>query len=373
MKKYKLLYFVSEDEYFITHKINQAVSAFKIFKEIKIICKFSKFQRIIKSSGFKTKNINFNRRSVSFLENIKSFLNYCFIVSNYKPNVVQCFALKPILYAVVANFFLKSDTKIICCVVGMGYLFINKNLFTTIYKSLFFFLLKIFVNNKVFFVFQNHDDLNVFKNKKILKKNIPKIIQGSGVCIKSFKENKKKKIYDLIFHSRILKDKGIYEIIEALKILKKKKIFIKTLVLGNIDNKNRSSISQQELDLWIKENLIIWKPKVQDVVPYLQKSKISILPSYREGLPKGLLEAASCKLPIISTNVPGCKEVCINNFNGFLVPPKDPKSLARSIEKLVFNKNLLYRFGSNSRSLVEQKFSTHIISKKFLNVYYELI
>ena len=88
----------------------------------------------------------------------------------------------------------------------------------------------------------------------------------------------------------------------------------------------------------MKENLIIWKPKVENVVPYLQKSKISILPSYREGLPKGLLEAASCKLPIISTDVPGCREVCKNNFNGFLVPQRDKKSLSNSIEKLIFDK-----------------------------------
>ena len=105
MKKYKLLYFVSEDEYFITHKIEQAKSAFKIFDEIKIICKFSKYLKFIKSYKFKTQNINFNRKSVNFLDNIKNFLSYYLIISNYKPNIVQCFALKPILYAVVANFF----------------------------------------------------------------------------------------------------------------------------------------------------------------------------------------------------------------------------------------------------------------------------
>ena len=151
------------------------------------------------------------------------------------------------------------------------------------------------------------------------------------------------------------------------------KIILKTLILGNPDYKNRSSISTNELNLWMKENLIIWKPKVENVVPYLQKSKISILPSYREGLPKGLLEAASCKLPIISTDVPGCREVCKNNFNGFLVPPKDKKSLAKSIEKLILDKKLSKKFGSNSRKLIEEKFSTKIISKKFLDVYSELI
>ena len=128
---------------------------------------------------------------------------------------------------------------------------------------------------------------------------------------------KKRKIYDLIFHSRVIRDKGIYEIIDALKILRKKNINLKTLILGDPDNKNRSTVTLDQLDVWIKKNFIMWKPKVENVIPFFQKSKISILPSYREGLPKGLLEAASCKLPLISTNVPGCREICKNNFNGF--------------------------------------------------------
>ena len=251
----------------------------------------------------------------------------------------------------------------------MGYLFINKSLFTTIYKNLFFFFLKVFVNNKVHFIFQNQDDLNYFKSQKILKINQPIIIQGSGVETKVFKANKTRKIYDLIFHSRIIKDKGIYEFIDALKILKRKKIFVKALVLGDPDFKNRSSVSKEELNSWVNNNLITWKGKVENVIPFLQMSKISILPSYREGLPKGLLEAASCKLPIISTNVPGCREICKNNFNGFLVPPKNPKLLAKSIEKLIFNKNLLKKFGLNGRKLVQQKFSTNIITEKFLEAY----
>ena len=149
----------------------------------------------------------------------------------------------------------------------------------------------------------------------------------------------KKKVYDLIFHSRIIGDKGIREIIGALEILRRKNIHLKTLILGNPDEKNRSSITIDQLNFWVKEKFIIWKPKVSNVIPFLQKSKISILPSYREGLPKGLLEAASCKLPIISTNVPGCREICINNFNGFLVEPRDAISLAKSIEKLALIKD----------------------------------
>ena len=295
------------------------------------------------------------------LQNFKVFLYYFFFVTRNKPSVIQCFALKPILYAVIANFFSRNNTKLLCCVVGMGYLFINKNLFTRLYKNLFFMFLRSCINRNVFFIFQNNQDKNL------------RVILSSGVLTKKFTEGKQKKIYDLIFHSRIIKDKGIFEIIDALKILRNKNINLKALILGDPDDKNRSSVTLNQLDLWVKENLIIWKSKVKNVIPFLQKSKISILPSYREGLPKGLLEAASCKLPLISTNVPGCREICKNNFNGFLVRPKDSESLAKSIERLIFDERLMKKFGANSRKLVQQRFSADIVFKNFLGVYREVL
>ena len=373
MKKYKLLYFVSEDEYFITHKINQAKTALKFFDEIKIMCKFSNYSRKIELSGFKTINFNLSRKSINPILNFISLIKFFSITTKYKPDVIQCFALKPILYSIIINFFLKRDIKILCCVVGMGYLIINKNLFARVYKSIYFFLLKIFINKKVFFVFQNSDDYSLFRRKKIISKNNSSLIRGSGVCTKKFKSNNQKKIYDLIFHSRIIKDKGVFEIIDAIKILRNQNVFFKTLFLGDIDNANRSFITEKQVNFWVKEKLIIWKRKTNNVLPYLQKSKISILPSYREGLPKSLLEAASCKLPIISTDVPGCREVCINNFNGFLVQPKNSGSLSKSIQKLLFNSNLMKKFGRNSREIVTKNFSDQIISNEFLKLYQEVI
>ena len=127
---------------------------------------------------------------------------------------------------------------------------------------------------------------------------------------------KVKKIYDIIFHSRLLYDKGFNEIVQALKILREKNI-PKILILGDPDESNRSSVDKSIITNGSK---CFWINKVDNVIPYLQKSKISILPSYREGLPKSLLEAASCKLPLVATDVPGCREICKNNFNGILVP-----------------------------------------------------
>ena len=365
MKKCKLLYFISEDQYFLTHKINQAKDSFALMNNIMVVSNFSNYENKIKKIGFETFNLKFNRKSINPLSNLILIFNFVKVVKKFNPDFIQCIALKPILLTIIASAFLKKKIKIICCVVGMGYLFINKNFSTYLLKVLYFTLLKIFFSKRLYFIFQNKDDNFIFKRLGFSKPSNTTIIRGSGVNIKKFKPKKIKKIYDCIFHSRILKDKGIFEIIDALKLLHKKKIFPKILILGSPDPGNYASVDESLLKKWKKENLIIWKPRVSDVSTFLQQSKISILPSYREGLPKSLLEAASCALPIIASNVPGCKEICHNEYNGFLVKPKDHKDLAKAIQKLINNKTLIKKFGENSRLLVEKNFSDQKISSDF--------
>ncbi|MAZ46147.1 MAG: hypothetical protein CMM98_01020 [Rickettsiales bacterium] len=372
MRKYKLLYFVSEDEYFLSHKIFQAKDALRNKFDVMIICNFTKHENRIRSEGFKTHNINFDRKSINPINNLICLLKLLNIIYTFKPNLIQCFALKPILISSIAGFFYKN-IKVLCCVVGVGFLVINKSLFSNIIRKCYFFLLKVFSMRNITYIFQNLDDLKLFEEKGVVKNKNVKIIRGSGIDTNFFKKGQTKKIYDLIFHSRILKDKGILEIISALKKLKKKKIILRTLILGDPDPKNFSSISLKKLNEWNDSNIIIWKPRVSNVLPYLQKSKVAILPSYREGLPRSLLEAASCELPIISTNVPGCKEICIDKFNGYLVKPKDSESLTQAIEKLVFNQRLINIFGKNGRKHVVKNFENKIVGKKFRETYKSLL
>ncbi|MAI59403.1 MAG: hypothetical protein CMM92_00085 [Rickettsiales bacterium] len=372
MKKYKLLYFVSEDEYFLSHKIFQAKDALKNKFDVMIICNFTKHENKIRSEGFRTQNINFNRKSINPFNNLIYLLRLLKIIYTFKPDLIQCFALKPILITSIAAFFNKK-VKVLCCVVGVGFLIINKNFFSNLIRGCYFFLLKTFSIRNITYIFQNLDDLKLFEEKGVIKNKNVKIIKGSGVDTNFFKKGHQKKIYDLIFHSRILKDKGIFEIINALKKLQKKKIILRTLILGNPDPKNFSSISLKKLNEWNDNNIIIWKPRVLNVLPYLQKARIAILPSYREGLPRSLIEAASCELPIISTNVPGCKEICIDKFNGYLVKPKDSTSLAEAIEKLIFNQRLIDKFGKNGRDHVVKNFENKLVSKKFSELYESLL
>jgi len=369
-KKYKLLYFVSEDEYFISHKIEQVQDALKKNIDVLVVTKFKRKEEQILNAGFKTKHLDFDRKSLNPVKEFFCILKLAVIIFKYKPNIIQANALKPILYISLISYFLSKKTKIILSVVGLGYLFIEKNQKKILIKNIYLLLMKFTLRKKnSIFVFQNNDDKKFFMNKNFLRNVRFKIIKGSGVNVNKFCSKKVKKIYDIIFHSRLLYDKGFNEVVEALEILRKKKIYLKTLILGDPDNSNRSSVDKSVMISMAKKKNCRWINKVDNVIPYLQKSKISILPSYREGLPKSLLEAASCKLPLIATDVPGCREICKNNFNGILIPKKNSKSLSKAIEKLLKNEPLMLKYGENGRKLVKENFSLKTISDLFMKIY----
>ena len=369
-KKYKLLYFVSEDEYFISHKIEQVQHAIKKNIDVLVVTKFKKKEKQILNAGFKTKHLDFDRKSLNPVKEFLCILKLAVIIFKYKPNIIQANALKPILYISLISYFLSKKIKIILCVVGLGYLFIEKKKKKNLIKNIYLLLMKFTLRKKnSIFVFQNNDDKKFFMNKNLLRNVNFKIIKGSGVNVNKFCSKKVKKIYDIIFHSRLLYDKGFNEIVEALEILRKKKIYLKTLILGDPDKSNRSSIDRSIIISMAKKKNCRWINKVDNVIPYLQKSKISILPSYREGLPKSLLEAASCKLPLVATDVPGCREICKDNFNGILIPKKDSKSLSKAIDKLLKNESLMLKYGENGRKLVKEDYSLKAISDLFIKIY----
>ena len=318
-------------------------------------------------------NFNLDRKSINPISNFFLIIQFYNIIRKEKPDIIQSNALKPILYSALISRFFKN-ISFIYCVVGLGFLFLKKNLSNSLIRKIYFFLLKKFIKKeKSIFIFQNKDDLEFFKIQKIINGISHKIISGSGVNNKKFRKKKMTKTYDLILHSRILEHKGIYELVNAVIHLKKEGLNIKFLLLGNPDLNNRASIPRKKILKWQSDKILTWKKKVINVIPYLHKSKISVLPSYREGFPRSLLEAASCGLPLISTNVPGCRDICINNFNGYLVSPKDYLSLAKAIKKLINNPIIQKKFSDNSINIVKEKFMDKIISSEFVSIYKSIL
>ena len=172
--------------------------------------------------------------------------------------------------------------------------------------------------------------------------------------------------------ARMLKDKGIYEFIDAVKILRKRNLDCRFLLIGDIDPKNPTSLKSNILKKWHEEKIIEWLGWVKDVKRILLDTDILCLPSYREGLPKSLLEGAAVGLPLVTTNTVGCREVVIDGLNGYLVPVKDSINLAIAIEKLIKNRKLRINMGKESLKMLTSNFSAKIINSQTISLYDEL-
>jgi len=279
------------------------------------------------------------------------------------------FTIKNNLYGTLGASLL--GIKRISVVTGLGYLFLGKNPLKVGVRLLYKKLLKL--NQKV--IFQNKEDLLEFSylgNKAVL-------IPSSGVDTDKFnpyfcqKLNLKPK-YDFLFVGRLLRDKGIYELVEATRILKNKGLNPKVALLGKLDQGNPAVIKKQELDRWIKENLIEYLGYTKDVRKIICQSKAVVLPSYREGLPRALLEATAMEKPIIATDIPGCREICFDNINCLKVEKKNPISLANAMEKLLnFPLKKLKAMGKYGRKLVEEKYSTKVVNELYLKTIEEVL
>ena len=219
--------------------------------------------------------------------------------------------------------------------------------------------------------FQNPDDEALFKSMGILTPNASTtVVNGSGVDISEYSVQPFATIDDILIPrflliARLLGDKGVREYAQAAKIIKDKYPQAQFDLVGWIDD-NPDAIEQQELDNWISEGLFNFWGKLDDVKPAIAASSIYVLPSYREGTPRTVLEAMAMGRPIITTDAPGCRETVIDGYNGYLVPVKAVEELAAAMERFIVNPELIIEMGKASRQLVEEKFDVDAVNQSML-------
>jgi glycosyltransferase involved in cell wall biosynthesis len=264
--------------------------------------------------------------------------------------------------------------SLIIAISGMGSLFIEnkkKLQIKKIYYFLYKYLLKIIFNykNKTIIV-QNNDDKNfILSFKNVLKENIV-LIQGSGVDLKLFSEiNLEAKEKIVLFPARILKDKGALEFVNAARILKHKFPEWKFIMAGASDYANPSKISTQTIQQWVMDGVIDWLGHKEEMVDIYKKSSVVCLPSYREGMPKSLLEAAAAGCAVITTNAIGCKDAIIPNITGILVPVCDVSSTVLALDKVMRDDKLRKEFGRAGIVLAAKSFSLESVVCKTINAY----
>ncbi len=369
MKNNKIIFIVNKDSFFISHRLSLAKEALSRGMEVHLICKFSKFEEELMSLGVKTHNINFSNNTNLFRE-IVIILTIRKLIKDIIPDIVHCISIKPVIYTGLIISSFSKEIKFVAAISGLGSMFIGKKLLHKIRRKFFLILYKIALNGKAKVIFQNDDDKKLFLENNIINNSQTFLIRGSGVDLNKFYyEVESISSIKVIFLGRLLKDKGITEFIDSARLTRNIHPEIKFLVVGDSDYNNPSSISNEQILSWKDEGVVEFLGYKKNIDEILRKSNIVVLPSYREGLPKVLIEAASTGRSVVTTNVPGCRDAIINNKTGLLVPVKDSEALHKAIVRLALNNDLRLKFGKNGRKFAEMKFSIDDVIRKHFHLY----
>jgi glycosyltransferase involved in cell wall biosynthesis len=341
----------------------------KGYEVIAVAPEDGKYSELLKKefSFFAVKSLD--RKGTNPIKDLKLFFEYFLLFRKLKPDLVINFTIKPNIYGSISAGLLGIPS--ISVITGLGYLFIRESWLTKLAKLLYWLA---FIFNKTV-VFQNSEDMKTLEN---LCEGRCLLIESSGVDLKHFdptlcKETKKDE-FIFLFIGRLLTDKGIYELTKAFERLKKENPKVKLIIVGSPDEGNPNSVSKGELEKWVKEGLIEWHGFQEDVRPFYCRVDCVVLPSYREGVPRVLLEAMAMEKPIITTDAPGCRNVCVDGVNGFLVKSRDVESLYLAMKKAVeMGEAELRKMGKKGREIVEQKYEISKIVSEYVKIIEEVL
>lgn len=339
---------------------------------ITVIAPKDEYSIRLKNEGFQYIDLKMNNDGTNVLEELKLIVQLFKVYKFIHPDIILQYTIKPNIYGTLVARLLKIP--VINNISGLGTIFLKEKI---IYKlARFFYKVLLRFPKKVFF--QNRDDHEKFLKQKLVKKRNSETIPGSGIDINRFlpiyREEHDNEEFCFLMIARLIKDKGIVEYIEAIQIIKKEYQNVRFQLIGSLYLGNPTAIKEEELNLWIKEGLIEYLGVSDEIEIIISKSDCVVLPSYREGLSRVLLEAASMEKPIVTTNVAGCKDVVDHGVNGFLCEVRDSKSLAKNmINMLQLSKEDRKIMGQKGRQKVIQQFNEKILIDKYVSTIEEIL
>lgn len=361
----KLLYVVAKSEYFLSHRYDLAKAAKT--NDFDVAVASTEFTKPL--SEIKTFLVAFKRGSINPWREFIVLWQLLKVVCLYKPNLIHNVALKPALYGGMLARIFKIPS--INSINGFGYIFTSSQLKARILKPLITLFLRVVLNHsKATIIVQNHDDFA--DCVKILPKAKLKLVPGSGVDTKHFYPNSKKLSAPLTFVlvARMLWSKGVQEYVDAAIQVKKQFSASRFLLVGEPDLENPESIPLEVLNNWNKQGFVEWLGHQSDIKNIYNSAHVAVLPSYREGMPKSLLEAMACGLPIITTNARGCKDLFCDN--GYLVLAKDDKALTVAMIDFINSPQFHKNMAANSLQAVQKFYDSEIINKQIIDIYQSL-
>ncbi len=328
----------------------------------------------LEQKGFRLKYIPMQRGNINLFNDLITFFKIWIFFKKEKPDIAHLVTIKPYLYGGIISRLL-SVPCLVSAVSGLGTLFIRDDLKS---NFLLFFIYPFYkfafnhFNQKI--IFQNKDDLRLLEDWGVINSHKVKLLKGSGVKLENFVNlNEPDGVPTICFAARLLRDKGVYEFVDAARLLKERGIQARFLLAGDIDISNPTGLNHEELKKIKNEGNVEILGYDKDIPRLYNLSHIVCLPSYREGMPKGLLEAAAAARAVVTTDVPGCRDAIIPNKTGLIVPVKNSEKLANALQWLIDHPKERIAMGRAGRELAEKDFLIEKIVQQHLDIYNDLI
>lgn len=379
----KIILFANTEWYLFNFRLSLAKALQARGHEVLLISPPGEYGARLQALGFRWEALPMDRKSLNPLQELRLLIHLCRLYRREQPALVHHFTIKCVVYGSIAALFARVPARVNAAA-GMGYVFTNQALKARLLRPVVRGLLRLVLNGRgARLILQNNDDMAAFAQAGLARPELTRLVMGSGVDVARFTPRAQPaqtgveavagaQPTRVVLAARLLWDKGIAEYAQAARLLKAKGLPVRFLLAGAPDPGNPAAIPQATLDAWQAEGLMELLGQVSDMAALFASVDMVVLPSYREGLPKSLIEAAACALPLVTTDVPGCREVVSNEVNGLLVPVKDSTALANAIERLHLDPVWARRLGLAARERAIAEFDERIVIAKTLGVYGEL-
>lgn len=370
----RLLFIVNVDWFFVSHRLPIAQAAIKKGYEVHLATRVTDKRTLLESSGIIVHEIGLERAGINPIKTAWYFLQILYVLMKIRPDITHVITIKPTILGGLASHFVRPKL-LVAAVSGLGTVFVAEGPLARARRLFITLLYRIaFAHQNLTVIFQNHDDQYVIQKITHVPKSRCVTIRGSGVDLDKFVPTPLPDGPPIVmFAARLLGDKGIREFVNAAQSLKQNYRFarqgVRFVLVGSDDPGNVTSVSEAELKHWkAAQGIELWG-HCSDMRNALAKAYLVVLPSYREGLPKVLIEAAACGRAVVTTDVPGCRDAVEPGKSGLLVPVKDHSALADAIQFLLDNPDKVKKMGQNGRTLAEKSFDIDMVIAQHLNIY----
>jgi len=372
----KIALFANTDWYLYNFRLSLALRLQALGHEVLLLSPPGPYGDRLRDMGLRWRPVPLRRRGLNPLSELLFVFRLAALLRQEQPALLHNFTLKCAIYGSFAGR-LAGVTRRINAVAGLGYVFTSSDRRARLLRPLVRLLIQLALRGRRSrVILQNSDDVALFDRFRLARASDVRLVRGSGVDCSRFTppvEPAPDGLLRVLLAARILKDKGVFEFVEAARLLKAQGRRITFLLAGDPDPGNPAAVSVAAVRGWADEGLVEWLGHVDDMPGLVRTTDIVVLPSYREGLPKSLIEAAACARALIATDVPGCREVVEHGVDGLLVPARSVEPLAAAIAALDDDPALRARLGVAARSKALAHFDEAIVLRRTAAVYQELL